>query len=171
MAVVARVQRVNTRSLLTFYTPQVEDMTDGATYSIEEAKQKTEEDNLLAAADSKKMSVREYLNKIRKEFESLLKQNESKPEAQRLSREEFEIDPGLRSMIEEEIAQKEEAARKELAWESEKAKLMLGKVCWSVCVQVAVGEVASFAWLAEHFRMGQDIMYVAIMVKSGSVFA
>ena len=106
---------------------QAEDILDGATYSIEEAKQKTEEDNLLAAADQKRMGVREYLNKIRAEFDNLLKQNELKPEAQRLPREEFEIDPGLRTMIEEEMSQKEDAARKELAWESEKAKLMLAK--------------------------------------------
>lgn len=107
---------------------QVADAKEGEVYSIEEAKQKTEEDNLLAAAEQKKLSVREYLDKIRREFEELLKQNAAKPEAQRLPREEFEIDPGLRAMIEEETAKKEEIARKELAWENEKARLMLAKV-------------------------------------------
>lgn len=43
--------------------------------------------------------VREHLHLIRSEFEALLAENAAKPEAERLPRSAFEIDPGLREMI------------------------------------------------------------------------
>ena len=45
--------------------------------------------------------VRDYLHEIRMEFESLLAENAAKPEAERLPRSAFEVDPGLREMIAE----------------------------------------------------------------------
>lgn len=44
--------------------------------------------------------VREYLQQIRKEFEAMLAENQARPESERLPRSEFEIDPGLREMME-----------------------------------------------------------------------
>lgn len=41
------------------------------------------------------------MNHIRSEFEALLAENEAKPEAERLPRSVFEIDPGLREMVAE----------------------------------------------------------------------
>lgn len=46
------------------------------------------------------MGVREHLAQIRAEFEKLLAENAAKPEAERLPRSHFEIDPGLREMME-----------------------------------------------------------------------
>ncbi len=125
------------------------------------------------------VQVREYLNRIRDEFESLLAENESKPESERLPRSAFEIDVGLREMVAQvcvcvcvcvcpaftllpfsslpysdftynltrglcltvcvcvcvcvslstqETARREEEARKELAWETEKRRLALSKL-------------------------------------------
>jgi len=45
--------------------------------------------------------VRDYLHKIRSEFEALLEENAAKPEAVRLPRSAFEVDPGLQEMIAE----------------------------------------------------------------------
>ena len=45
-------------------------------YTIEEAKHKTEEDNLIQAAEEKKMAMRRYLQTIREEFQELLQANE-----------------------------------------------------------------------------------------------
>ena len=39
-------------------------------------------------------------SQIRTEFEKLLAENATKPEAERLPRSQFEIDPGLREMME-----------------------------------------------------------------------
>jgi WD40 repeat protein len=78
----------------------VVDITQSNEYTIEEAKQKAERDALLAEAEAKKMGVREQLKLIRDEFEALLKENEARPEAERIPRSLFEIDPDLRNMIE-----------------------------------------------------------------------
>lgn len=40
------------------------------------------------------------LTQIRAEFEKLLSENAAKPEAERLPRSHFEIDPGLKEMME-----------------------------------------------------------------------
>ncbi|KAK3256942.1 hypothetical protein CYMTET_33952, partial [Cymbomonas tetramitiformis] len=104
------------------------DITSRDTYSIEEAKQKTEEDNLIQAAEEKKMGMRRYLQTIRDEFSELLSANERRAESERLAREEFEIDPGLRTMIETETAEKMNVARLELQWESEKKAIALKKL-------------------------------------------
>ncbi len=44
--------------------------------------------------------MRDFLKQIRTEFETLLAENNAKPEAERVPRSEFEIDPGLREMME-----------------------------------------------------------------------
>eukprot|EP00798_Chlamydomonas_sp_ICE-L_P007462 gene7462-603_t len=108
--------------------PTAEDILNPNEYTLEEAKQKAEQDAILAAAEAKKMDVREFLGQIRTEFEALLSENKAKPEAEKLSRSDFEIDPGLREMIEEETRQREEVARLELAWETEKRRLALAKL-------------------------------------------
>lgn len=77
------------------------DITSISEYTIEEAKQKAEQDALVAAAEAKKMGVREQLQQIRAEFEALMAANAAKPEAERLPRSAFEIDVGLREMMEE----------------------------------------------------------------------
>lgn len=59
-------------------------------------------------AEEKKLSVRERVSRIRSEFEALLAANEAQPEALRLPRAAFEVDPGLRQLMEAEAAQKEE---------------------------------------------------------------
>lgn len=46
------------------------------------------------AAEEKKLGVREQLALIRAEFEELLADNAARPEAERLPRSEFEMDPG-----------------------------------------------------------------------------
>jgi|AntRauMFilla1563_2_1112583.scaffolds.fasta_scaffold114476_1 hypothetical protein len=48
-------------------------------YSIEEAKQKTEEDHLIQLAEEKKMGMRRYLQTIRDEFQELMQANEVCP--------------------------------------------------------------------------------------------
>lgn len=66
--------------------------------------------------------------RIRTEFEALLTENEAQPDALRLGREELEVDPGLRELMEAEALRREEVARLELAWESERQRLGLVKL-------------------------------------------
>ncbi|KAG2482730.1 hypothetical protein HYH03_018361 [Edaphochlamys debaryana] len=108
--------------------PSPADVTSPSAYTLEEEKQQAERDQQVREAEEKKLSVRERLARIRAEFESLLAENEAQPEPLRLARGELEVDPGLRAIMEAEAKRREEVARLELAWESERQRLGLAKL-------------------------------------------
>lgn len=66
--------------------------------------------------------------RIKKEFEQLLAENAAKPEGEQLPLSYFDIDPGMRAMIEEEIKQEEEQVRAEMQHELEKNTILVAKV-------------------------------------------
>ncbi|GIM11863.1 hypothetical protein Vretimale_15319 [Volvox reticuliferus] len=108
--------------------PAPVDVTSPTAYTLEEEKQQAERDQQVRMAEEKKLSVRERLARIRAEFEVLLAENEAQAEALRLSRDELVVDPGLRDLMEAEALRREEVARLELAWESERQRLGLAKL-------------------------------------------
>lgn len=55
-------------------------------HSIEEAKQKAEHDKMMKEAEEKKRDVRRQIAKLRRQFKSILEQNETLPKAQQLPR-------------------------------------------------------------------------------------
>lgn len=92
-----------------------------------------------------------------------------------MPREEFEIDPGLRAMIAEEMAQKEEAARKELAWENEKARLMLAKVggvaeCAALIRCPDPRSVQARKWFLDDVEVERIVLYGFLNRKSVTSF-
>ena len=109
-------------------SPEAEDILTSETYSIEEAKVKLEEDAKRASAEEKKMGTRGYVDKLKEEYLALVAENDAKPPAERLAPEAFEIDPGLRDIVEAETQAKMELMHKSLAWETEKATLGLKKL-------------------------------------------
>ncbi|GBG93046.1 hypothetical protein CBR_g58401 [Chara braunii] len=113
---------------LPVYTDAMEDIVSVTEYSMEDSKQKKEHDNLIAAANLKKASVREQLAKLREEFAQLIEENMSKPPREQLPPEEFDIDSGLRGLIETQTQEKIAMAEKELQWESEKKSIALAKL-------------------------------------------
>lgn len=68
------------------------------------------------------------MRRIKKEFEQLLAENAAKPEGEQLPLSYFDIDPGMRAMIEEEVRQEEEQVRAEMQHELEKNSVLLAKV-------------------------------------------
>ena len=68
------------------------------------------------------------LCRIKKEFQELIAENDARPEAERLDRSHFDIDPEMRDMIEEEIQAAEKVAYEEMRWESEKQRIALAKL-------------------------------------------
>jgi WD40 repeat protein len=104
------------------------DITDGAMYSVEEAKVKEEDDLRMSAADKKKHLVRVEVQELRKEFQVLLKRNEALDEDVRLPRDAFELDPRLREQLEMEAQAQIDQVKKELAWISEKHDFALRKL-------------------------------------------
>lgn len=74
--------------------PKVRDIVDANAYTIEEAKQKEEQDTLLAIAESKRRRVKDFIENIRSQFEAIISENCKLPEAEQIPRELFEIDTG-----------------------------------------------------------------------------
>ena len=118
------------------------DITDPATYSIEEAKQKMESDARAAAAESKKLTVRERVENLRKKFSALLDENTKLPAVERLPREAFYVDPGLQEWISKETAARLAEKRLEMAYDSEKILLSLNKLKSNFLDGLAVEHVA-----------------------------
>lgn len=104
------------------------DIIDSKVYSIEEARQKQEYDDQVAAAQQKKMQVRSQIEQLRQEFSALLKKNSEAEPSKRLPREAFELDPKLRQQLEAEAEKQVEAVRKEMAYDTEKTELQLKKL-------------------------------------------
>jgi WD40 repeat protein len=109
-------------------SPDVGDIVDAATYSIEEAKLKDEEDERVAIAEKKKAVVRAEIAQLRREFVELLDQNAALEPEQQLPREAFALDPRLRAQLQTQAREKVNAVREELAWISEKETRALDKV-------------------------------------------
>ena len=109
-------------------SPEAKDILTSETYSIEDAKVKLEEDAKRAAAEEKQLGIRGYLDKLKEEYLALVAENDAKPPAERLPPDAFEIDPGLRDIVEAETQAKMELMHKSLAWETEKATLGLKKL-------------------------------------------
>jgi len=124
---------------------KVEDIVDPKHYSIQQEKIQAEEDRRKAEAEKKKERVRETILQIREEFEQLVQANEALPPGERLDRDEFEVDPELRIILEKEAAEKVEEARKELAWESEKKSKALEKLRKAFIDNVAVEHIVLHA--------------------------
>ncbi|KAL1522827.1 hypothetical protein AB1Y20_017796 [Prymnesium parvum] len=122
------ILRDATLPLMSTEGSDVADITDPNTYSIEESKQKQEKDLRQAAANEKKKGVRGQVELLRAEFSALLKENEQLPTTERLPRDEFYIDPGLRKATAEETEERLALAREELAWEAERVHLARSKL-------------------------------------------
>jgi hypothetical protein len=100
-----------------------------------------------------KLGVRGYLHKLRTEFLALVAENAGKPLAERLPKESFEIDPGLRAMIEGETQQKMDRTQRELAWESER---------------IAVGLAKLQAWFLDPVEVERVVMRTFVSGRRGS---
>ena len=108
--------------------PAARDVDSASTHSIEDAKVKAEEDAKRAAAEEEKMGVRELLSKLKTEYAALARENDARPFAERLPAAAFEVDPGLREVIEAETLAHLERATESLAWHCEKSQLGLRKL-------------------------------------------
>ncbi|XP_062616211.1 cilia- and flagella-associated protein 44-like [Saccostrea cucullata] len=106
----------------------VDDIEDPNAYSIEDAKQKAEHDKMMKIADEKKKEVRRQIAKLRRQFKSILEQNEGLPVHLQLKKEEFELDREIKLELEKQKTDRIDLVRKELAWEAEKQRVALEKL-------------------------------------------
>ena len=118
------------------------DITDAATYSIEEAKQKQESDARKALAENKKLTVRDKVQDLRRRFNLLLDENAALPPPERLAREAFYVDPGLQESTLQETEARLEEAKLEMAFDSEKILLARSKLEQAFLRGLAVENIA-----------------------------
>ena len=131
-------------------TSSVPDITAKTHYTIEEAKQKTEEDNVAAAAERNKDHVRKQVAALREEFEALLEANRNASKDEQLPREAFDVDPDLKNLIEAERAEQLDRARNELQWEAERARVALKKIRARYLDDVETERVLLFAFRGDN---------------------
>ncbi|XP_042312653.1 cilia- and flagella-associated protein 44 isoform X2 [Sceloporus undulatus] len=105
-----------------------EDIVDPSAYSIENAKQKKEYDQIMRAAEQKKYVKRQELNTLRYQFQDLLRMNDDLPKHMQLHRAQFELDRRIRAEMDRRTAQKIRLVMKEMAWEQEKHRTGLRKL-------------------------------------------
>ncbi|XP_062982990.1 cilia- and flagella-associated protein 44 [Elgaria multicarinata webbii] len=105
-----------------------EDIEDPSAYSIENAKQKKEYDDIMRAAEQKKLMKRQELTTLRHAFQDLLQMNDELPKHMQLHRAQFELDHRIRAEMDRKTANKIRLVMKELAWEQEKHRIGLRKL-------------------------------------------
>ncbi|KAI8930033.1 WD40-repeat-containing domain protein [Entophlyctis helioformis] len=102
---------------------QPEDIVDPSTYSIQEAKVKSEKDREIEQAESKKQVVRNYIQDLRNEFIKLVSENDKQPASKQIRRQDLNVDPYLRGDVERDTLEKITNLHKEMAWISEKESI------------------------------------------------
>ena len=107
---------------------EIADIDDPSTYSIEQAKQKSEYDKMIAIAEGKKSEMRQKINNLRKLFKDLTIKNDQLVPRLKLSRDEFMLEESIKEHVINQINEKIDITYRELAWQSEKCRLMLEKV-------------------------------------------
>ncbi|TNN07796.1 Cilia- and flagella-associated protein [Schistosoma japonicum] len=109
-------------------TIKVDDITDPNTYSIEETKQKLEQDHLMKLAEERKFITRQKLVELKGRFKKLKEQNNHLPERIRLSTEAFNLVPQIRCDLFNSRQAEIDLVYRETAWETEKHRLALEKL-------------------------------------------
>jgi hypothetical protein len=101
---VLEIEKLQSRTEIAEAEPA--DIVDPSHYSIQQEKIQAEEDRRKAEAEKMKMTFRDKIDAIRADFEALLRQNAALPAGEQLPRDELEIDPGLRVILEKEADEK-----------------------------------------------------------------
>jgi len=107
--------------------PEEKDLQPG-TYSIQDNRLKLEEDARKVAAEELKGRVRASIVALRRDYENILKENETIPEVARLTPDELLVDADYLQILAEEGQQMIEEVHKECEHEAEKAEMLLTKL-------------------------------------------
>merc|ERR1712166_34995 len=126
---------------------EVEDMENSEVYSIQEAKLKTEEDKLIAAAEAQKDVLRGHIATLREELLEQLEANKLAPEAAQLQRLEFDVDPEFKRLLRLEGDFLVSQMHKELAWDSERKRILMQKLRNRYLEELAVESIELHSFL------------------------
>ena len=78
--------------------------------SIEEAKQKAEQDRRIRLAEEKKAATRKYISTLRQQFRQLEERSSELPRHLQLGKAEFQMDPSIQADLDAQIEEKVQSA-------------------------------------------------------------
>lgn len=111
-------------------TPEisVEDITDKEYLSLEQQKQKDNQDRRNAIANNRKENVRKMIAKYRQEFVEIMARNKKISDSQRIQQSEIRLDDRIAQQLEENFQQQYDLMTRKLAYDLEKSRLQAKKV-------------------------------------------
>jgi cilia- and flagella-associated protein 44 len=137
----------------------VSDIVDPKAYSIQDAKLKTEHDNLVKQSERKKEKVRDRIKKLRKKFEAFRDLNNEEDPARQLSADDLVLDEQLKASL---IAVGDNLCnevRKEIEYDSTMKSMLLDKLQSKYYSTIAVEGIMLKAfkekYLVDSFRVDQ----------------
>ena len=137
----------------------VSDIVDPNAYSIQDAKLKTEHDNLVKASEKKKELVRQKIQKLRKKFDAFLESNNEEEEGRRLSKDELVLDQSYKASLVDIGDAKCEEVKKELEYSSTMKDMLIDKMKSKYLSNIAVEGITLKAFegkfSVDSFRINQ----------------
>eukprot|EP01012_Entosiphon_sulcatum_P026263 TRINITY_DN3167_c0_g1_i1.p1 TRINITY_DN3167_c0_g1~~TRINITY_DN3167_c0_g1_i1.p1 ORF type:complete len:1748 (+),score=500.61 TRINITY_DN3167_c0_g1_i1:141-5384(+) len=130
----------------------VPDIANRNAYSIQEAKLKADEDKRREIAEQKKKSLREQVQELLAEYETILRENEAAERGKRVAKDELELDPAIKVILTHANEERVENALKELAWDTAKKELRLEKLRAAFINTLQVERIMLYG-----FRSGRNV--------------
>lgn len=104
------------------------DIDDAKALSIEDDKQKRENENMLMLAEKKKEIIRLNIETMKETFNEFHKRNDALPSYLKLNKKELDMDPTFAKAIMDEKNEKINRLNKEMIWNEEKLRISLEKL-------------------------------------------
>lgn len=115
-------------SLIDVEIAPAKDIEDPKYYSLEEARQRAEDDRKLKLAEEQKKEVIRKIGHLRKRFKQLHTENKSLPSHLRLNQEDFVMDKIMLQKFDEDLAKKLEIVELKMERSCEKSRLAFDKL-------------------------------------------
>lgn len=106
----------------------VEDILSPTVLSLEQQKQKDNQDRRNAIANKCKEAVRQVIAKYRAEFVGIMNRNQNIIESQRIRQSEISLDDRITNQMYDKFQQEYDLMKRKLAYDLEKSRLLVRKV-------------------------------------------
>lgn len=106
----------------------VEDIVEATYLSLEQQKQKDNQDRRNAVANMRKDKVRQTIAKHREDFLAIMDRNNQIIDSQRVQQSEIQLDDRITEQLQENFQQQYDLMKRKLAYDLEKNRLLAKKV-------------------------------------------
>ncbi|XP_071455109.1 cilia- and flagella-associated protein 44 [Hetaerina americana] len=129
------------------FVPGVEDILDENFFpSLEECKQKEEEEKRRESMDKHKVEMLAVVNQLRGHFKSIKERNATLPKSQQFSPLDFEFHPEVTKLAENYNNEQMDILHRKYAWDMEKSRLAWDKIasCYKNCLASSDLKISGF---------------------------